>query len=370
MFTATVFCVWSVMGAAAAGGLPLPPVTGKYDVGTIQLQLTDYSRTNPFASNTSTPGPRTFMVSLFYPAKNVDKYPLAAYMGPGTAEVYDQAPDGPITQIQPNSHHGAPIQPRSATDVILFSPGGGVSRHFYTTFAEDLASHGYLVVTIDHPYDAIVVEFPDGSLIFADPTLNLTIPGAPDKLVAVRLRDTLFTLNALHSNLTSSIPGVRTRLRIKETGMFGHSLGGATSAEAMLNDPRICGGINMDGTLFGRAVNQGLDKPFLLMGVPVPEATAGEAWAPFWGHLRAWRRALVLQGALHLTYTDYPVVMKLLGFETLPGMPEVLGVIDGMRANVLQKTYILAFFDFVLRGKGDALFAGPDPRYPEITYLS
>jgi predicted dienelactone hydrolase len=46
--------------------------------------------------------------------------------------------------------------------VVLFSPGNTVPRSIYTTFVEDLASHGFVVVAIDHPYSVAIVVLPDG----------------------------------------------------------------------------------------------------------------------------------------------------------------------------------------------------------------
>jgi len=68
--------------------------------------------------------------------------------------------------------------------------------------------------------------------------------------------------------------------------MFGHSLGGATAAAAMLDDQRIKAGVNLDGTLFGPVVNAGLDRPFMLVGAdairtPAPPAgttAPGTTW--------------------------------------------------------------------------------------------
>jgi len=49
--------------------------------------------------------------------------------------------------------------------VLIFSPGGGMPREVYAAQFEDLASHGYVVAAISHPYDAIVTIFPDGRQI-------------------------------------------------------------------------------------------------------------------------------------------------------------------------------------------------------------
>lgn len=80
-------------------------------------------------------------------------------------------------------------------------------------------------------------------------------------LASVRAQDISFLIDQL---------GRRTLLRPKPMNVtsvvaFGHSLGGASVAEAMLNDSRIKGGINWDGRLFGsmEKANTILSKPFL-----------------------------------------------------------------------------------------------------------
>lgn len=373
----TVFCFPSLGGAAATpipGAVSLPPGTGPYDVGTIELQLTDYDRENPFVPNG---GPRSFMISLFYPAKNVDKYPLAPYMGPGTADFNEKSfglPAGTLSLIAPTSHLGAPFNLHTTSKLIIFSTGFGTSRQGYTTFAEDLASHGYLVATIDHPYDAGVVEFPDGTLILSDPATDLSDPATMSKMMDARVADALHTFNRLlHGNLTKSIPGVRTRLRVHNAGMFGHSLGGAATAAAMVADNRIRGGINMDGQLVGPAISYGLPAPFLLMGTPVHNLTTDATWGTFWASLTGWRRALVLTGALHLTFSDFPVLAQLLGAVesgafTKEALEALFGTIEGARANVVQRKYVREFFGYVLRGESGKLFDGPDSAFPEVVF--
>jgi predicted dienelactone hydrolase len=59
--------------------------------------------------------------------------------------------------------------------------------------------------------------------------------------------------------------GLRGALRLSRVGRFGHSLGGATAAQAMFEDRRIDAGINLDGTPSGPVVNAGLDRPFMLV---------------------------------------------------------------------------------------------------------
>jgi predicted dienelactone hydrolase len=49
--------------------------------------------------------------------------------------------------------------------LAIFSPGAGNSRLLYSNIARSFASFGNVVVLIDHPYDADIVEFPDGKTI-------------------------------------------------------------------------------------------------------------------------------------------------------------------------------------------------------------
>ena len=49
--------------------------------------------------------------------------------------------------------------------VLVFSPGGGALPALYTSLCEDLASHGYLIAAIDHPYDDIAVRLANGRVV-------------------------------------------------------------------------------------------------------------------------------------------------------------------------------------------------------------
>lgn len=90
--------------------------------------------------------------------------------------------------------YGRTQDPR-AFPVILFSPGAGTPRLYYGALAQSLASSGYAVITIDHPYDADVVEFPDGTLVF-NANITLDIPSLK-KVVLTRVSDASFVLTQL-----------------------------------------------------------------------------------------------------------------------------------------------------------------------------
>lgn len=148
--------------------------------------------------------------------------------------------------------------------------------------------------------------------------------------------------------------------------MFGHSFGGAAAANVMLADARFSGGLDMDGTVYGAAAESGFDGPFVLMGVPEHNLDSDTTWSTLWENLRGWKRALVLAGAKHLTYSDVGLLARLFN-TTLTGDVDV-GTIDPLRANQIQRTYIRAFFDYILKGKEEGVYDGPDAEYPEISF--
>ena len=148
---------------------------------------------------------------------------------------------------------------------MLFSPGYGDTRPRYSGLAAELASHGYVVAVLDHPGDGDLVEFPDGTTVTAAPP-----PTAgefdPEALVATRLADAQTVVELLER--LDAEPGgpFSDALDLSRVAFAGHSLGGATAAEAMRLDDRFQVGVNLDGTMVGDVVETGLDRPFLLIG--------------------------------------------------------------------------------------------------------
>ena len=118
------------------------------------------------------------MVSIWYPAGEVARYPLSPQMPAGAAAHYG-SPAGygwlgyhvpPATvdwaATVTSGHAGAPLAARTGRlPVVLYSPGGGEPRTWGTIVVQDLASRGYIVVTMDHTYEASEVEFPGGRVI-------------------------------------------------------------------------------------------------------------------------------------------------------------------------------------------------------------
>jgi hypothetical protein len=139
----------------------LPAPTGRHRVASTSLRLIDTSRPDPWVP---TQPFRELMIQLWYPAAAVHGYPRVPWMTPVTARAWEQFYGYPALPVPiTTAYLGAPTrQRRGGWPVVLYSHGLQGDRAEATALVEDLASHGYVVVTIDHIHDADAVELPDG----------------------------------------------------------------------------------------------------------------------------------------------------------------------------------------------------------------
>jgi dienelactone hydrolase len=296
------------------------------------------------------------------------------------------------TGVRTSSHLLAP--PASRPDgypVVLYSPGQGVPRTLGTALVEDLASRGYVVVSIDHTHDASEVAFPGGRLEL-DRIPELT-PDVVEKLVHVRVADTRFVLDQLAILRQGGNPDAERRqlprglgraLDLSRVGMFGHSAGGFAAAQTMYEDQRIDAGVNLDGTLdyelagkdLSPVARHGLDRPFLLMGAGAVTHHTMPSWTSFWEHSTGWKLDLNVARGAHFTFTDYQTFLPQLDHAL--GLPpellqQAIGTLDSeadrQRIVRSERAYLAAFFDQHLRGQPRPLLWWPTPEHPDISFV-
>ena len=358
--------------------LTLPEPTGPHRIGTVSLHLIDHTRTDPFVPDQRT---REIMVQLWYPAARTAGYPTAPWLSPGAVPHFEASnglPPGAVRLPRTHGHVGAPVLP-GRDPVLVYSPSFGGDRGFATAQVEDLASYGYIVVTVDHTHDASEVEFPDGRVETA------TIADADDtqlaEAVAVRAADVRFVLDALATIAAGGNPdaehhrlphGLAGALDLRRVGVFGHSLGGAAAAAAIRTDPRIRAGVNMDGTLFGPDGVAGSDRPFLLLSSDHPTIPEDPTWDELFANQQGPILELRLVGSAHLSFNDgqllYPQVAGVLGLGP-DDLVALVGSINPQRSTAVQRRYLRAFFDHYVRHRREPLLAGPSPRFPEIQFV-
>ncbi|MFI6305614.1 alpha/beta hydrolase family protein [Amycolatopsis thailandensis] len=339
---ATALALPAVLLAPTASAAPvrlsLPAPTGPYAVGSTDLHLIDRSRRDPWVPGTV----RELMVTVRYPALPSGK-PKAPYMAPGVAKVVAEGDavklgveaDTLDYRFPTNSRLGAPAIV-GKRPVVLYSPGGTLSRSHGTVLQEQLASEGYVVVAIDHTHEAEAVEFPGGRV--EKKALPPSSVEVSKRVMETRVQDTRFVLD---------------RLRLSRVGMFGHSAGGFTAGETMVEDPRVVAGADLDGSMahsqsrriFGRVADEGLDRPFLLMSAGDHSAASDASWQEFQRNQRGWTRETRLPDGEHFSFTDYQTLLPQLG--NAPAA--FVGTIDPARSVAVQRAELSAFFGRYLR---------------------
>ncbi|GIE88202.1 alpha/beta hydrolase family protein [Actinoplanes regularis] len=361
--------------ARAASGparLTLPPPTGPHPVGTVSLHLIDESRPDPVAG----PGHhRELMAGVWYPAtRDARRHQVAPWMAAaplrallGSAGFDPDAVAAPLTA----GHEGAAVlRAPGRLPVIVYSHGAGGYRSETTIVVQELASHGYVVVTVDHTDDAFV-EFPDGRLaVPADAPFTPWDSAYDIRFVLDRIEDLAAGRNpdAERRRLPAGLGAALDPHRI---GMFGWSKGATSTALVMNQDRRVRAGLGFDGPMQSRPAATDLDRPFMLMTADFTRA-AEPSVAQFWDHLRGWRLDVHADGAVHGAYCDLQWLMPQLA--SIVGMSDEdlagwIGTLDPVRAVRIQQTYPLAFFDLHLRHRRQRLLEGPNPAFPEVRFI-
>src|SRR4051812_2272512 len=161
---------------------------------------------------------------------------------------------------------------RATWPVMLFSPGWGASREDYSGLCADLASRGYVVIALSHPYESAVSVLADGRVVGA--TTGASVLGANmADMTPIRAADSRFVLDQL-GRLAQVDPGspLVGHVDVQHTGIVGHSMGGAAAAQASAEDPRFLVGVNLDGTLpAALAGGWHLGAPFLWLQSDGPQ---------------------------------------------------------------------------------------------------
>jgi len=387
--TAVLLAVGTTAGAALAATATapaaptgpttsLPAPTGHHQAGTVRLHLVDPTRIDP---TSPTPGPRELMVQVWYPATDTRGFPPTPYLTPLAAAHFLASHNAPPGSTLPptTGHVGAPVDRRHGPyPIVLYSPGGGNDASLDTGLVEDLVSHGYVVVTMDDTNESPEVEFPGGRLVLG--TFAVGSDALALEAQQIRAADARFVLDKLtvldrggnpdaeHTPLPRGLAG---SLDVSRVGMFGWSLGGAASAQAMQDDPRIKAGVNMDGTFWGPLAQTGVSRPFLLLTGSEHTEQDDPTLASFLAASTGPKLHLALADSQHPSFSDFEELVSQLA-SVLGLSPDqvkaLIGTIDPKTAVTDERVYIRAFFDKYLRHRDEHLLDGPSPRYPDIQF--
>ncbi len=254
--------------------LPIPKLLepqGKNKVETRIFRWIDKDRAEEITSDIN--DKRNVVIQAWYPTEDNAKGSHSNYLD-GIDNLPEKIGGLPrwlfdhYDQINTYGILNAPIsKSQNQWPVIIFLTGNGASRAFYTSLVSGLASRGYVVLSIDHPYESMITQLKDGTIAT---TIEKHLKGEPNLLgfmkarLDLRIADVKFVLNQLDRQVDSS-DSFFSSLDKKRIVITGHSLGGATAGVAMAVDPRIKAAANIDGTLYGVLPDIKDERPFLLI---------------------------------------------------------------------------------------------------------
>ncbi len=318
----TVFLLLSAVAVAPLYLVPvfdLPDPGGEHPVGVRDVALTDTSRLGVLDAPADQP--RRLAVRVWYPAATTDglerrpyatateldtTYPWLASHELGLPSFFYSH----LGHVRTHSYPGAPVldggQP---LPVVFFSHGLDSYVAQNTALMEHLASRGYVVFSVAHPFDAAPVAFPDGTVLtqaqgareqdpnpseeakrvfletgpkfMAGTTYDERFQGLLGQIQAgpltgdrvlldsptIWVDDVLFVENVLAKGLApEGIADIVDRADLSRVAHTGMSFGGSTAAALAYADPRCAAAINLDSSDFHyTGVNTDIPVPFLML---------------------------------------------------------------------------------------------------------
>ena len=346
----TVLAIVIVLAVSILPNLQLPKPTGEYVVSQTVFRWLDSSRREVLTDDPD--DFREVIATSWYPAEP-GTGAIAPYF-PGFSTVSKSLIEsGEVAQwevmglrfIRSRNLSNAELANSALSyPVIILSPGNGTNIEFYTILASEIASHGYIVVGLNHPYDVAAVELSNGRVADYDKDQWLLEPIDHQAYTAERIKvrtvDVLFVLDQLEILNSSAGSRFAGKLDLNSVAIAGHSLGGITASEACKEDSLFRACLNFDGLQRGGPFSMDAtaippEQPFLFLTkesqlppklIESFESTSESYW-------------VVIHGASHQSFTDGPVLQP----SILPGRSNEI-----MR---LIQQYTVAFLDHTLMGE-------------------
>lgn len=383
----------------------LPTPTGQYKVGIKDIHLIDKSRREVATDDTT--DYREVMVRAWYPAeieKNDTPEPFLREIEP-VHQIFRRSIPIPafiLSHLKKIPSHSY-LNARTAKSpekfpVLVFSHGNSFYASQNTLLMEHLASNGYVILAIDHPYQASWVKFPNGKIATYE---NGKMPEAPsqkeidkamesikgyaktlaygphekyynetklmlhseDSKINDRIQiwadDVNFVVDELEKG-KEKLAQLANVVDLNQMGVFGMSLGGATAGKICSENSRFKAGINMDGRQYGHgAIDYKLKKPFMMMNGDRRldfSSFLEEKWdenKPLAFEMNDYlldqskdiSYNIVIKNSTHGCFSDFLIMTQNFGSWT-----GFLGKIDPWEMKVFLDDYTLAFFDKHIKG--------------------
>ena len=364
-------------------------------VGRMSIQLTDENRLEAYSTERKDKK-RELVVWIWYPASPKSDCKSAIYFPDKWSEAdFVYGVKLGTTRFECHSFENAPVSTFQPIYPVLIFSQAGFSVLSYSAILEEIASHGYVIVGINHTYDAPVTVFSDGRVILASPQFMERVNSRAGLIeesfkfrAAVadyKAADIKFVVDQLaHINKGSSV--LAGRLDLTGLGVFGHSLGGNAALEFCRKDNRCKVAVNLDGANWNEVGKVGLKKPAMIIAAEHPEFSLpcdemviakvfpSIEWCEEERLLvsQGWRiiidqatpgYALTILGAKHVNFAD-------IQFTDLPSDSPFRVVMGSAKPELIWRItcdYLIAMFDTYLKCKTPSpLLDGSEKPYPEV----
>lgn len=388
----------------------LPQPTGNDGIGIQYFHLMDESRTEPFL-NTSAKK-RELMVKVYYPAQKDASKPFSSYFHNSPELIksftaFYNLPDftfDHLNLVKTNSKEDLPLSDRQPRyPVVLFSHGAGTSMEVQTSQSEDLASHGYIVVAIDHTYVSAATLFPDRIVSHKEATANFNVPEPAEIITQIMADDASFVIDKLGEMNDGKVDSIfEGKFDLENIGAIGHSVGGAVAYNLAINDSRVKAAVDLDGVVFitpqsaanvspflmltndqyhiqAIVARQPLMKPFeemdeidqkITMEIYGNEDVYKQAYSKAQQNVIALTKVLqesenlfTIAGSDHMKFTD---IGLFIGVPQLRELINIRGETEPARCLEITKALTLAFFDQHLKDEPSDSLESVIAAYPEL----
>ena len=296
---------WILLNFLPVFSLPTP--TGEYLVGTHSMHMKT-SMDEPITKDPN--DKRELMIKVWYPAKTkasakqdpyLDKANRTSFINKYGGGILPPASMDYLDRVKTHVYQDAPIAD-DIFPVLLFSHGYGSNASGYYALLTEIASHGYIVINMNHTYESLGATFPDGSEKLFDyefqaadgadamehigPIRDAFVNKLPyeERHAIIReaskdynitamvkrwTKDMMYTLDQLEAWNKDGF--LKNRLDLDKTGVFGHSRGGGAAGQLTIKDSRIKAAVNIDGVQWGEMMDTIYTRPFLYISADWPE---------------------------------------------------------------------------------------------------
>lgn len=391
----------TALAAQAPAPFELPAPTGKSPVGTTQWVVADPSRQDTFATGKQ----REVQVMAWYPRAGATGATgaTAPYMRNGMEEALSFARlaklgDAYNGLANVKTHailDAAPAPTPERFPVIVFSHGYTGLPSSHTALAEDLASHGWAVLHVIHPYEAAAtlsdgtfVTFTNDKDAMRPEVLEVLKEWGPesatmekvvaatdniekekllrgylgalkntDQVVKRWVLDVKVVLDRLPK--TGAASALAARLDLSRLGAAGHSMGGVMAGQFCVEDRRCKAGLNLDGIpQYGTMIDMPMPAPFMMVYSGRP-GRAGASDLIYSRSASKYYRADVAD-TLHIDFSE-------MNFWGGPLRQRgAFGKIAPERATELTRLIVRSFFAQEILKQPSTLFSGSQP-IPGVT---